>query len=69
MLDRKFIVENADLVEQNCRNRNVTTNVRQLVEMEMRRRARPAYLPDLTAALHAIAGIQHHARWIEMAVE
>ncbi len=38
MLDRKFIVENADLVERNCRNRNVTTDVRRLVEMEMRRR-------------------------------
>ncbi len=38
MLDRRFIVENADLVEENCRNRNVTTDVRRLVEMEIRRR-------------------------------
>jgi seryl-tRNA synthetase len=38
MLDRKFIVENAEQVQQNCRNRNVTADVRQLVELEARRR-------------------------------
>jgi seryl-tRNA synthetase len=38
MLDRKFIVENADLVAQNCRNRNVSVDVQRLVEMEARRR-------------------------------
>lgn len=38
MLDRKFIVDNADLVELNCRNRNAKADVRALVEMESRRR-------------------------------
>jgi len=38
MLDRKFIVDNADLVERNCQNRNATADVRRLVELETRRR-------------------------------
>ena len=38
MLDRKFIVENADAVKQNCANRNVTADVDRLVELETKRR-------------------------------
>lgn len=38
MLDRKFIVENAELVKQNCVNRGVNCEVDRLVELEKRRR-------------------------------
>jgi seryl-tRNA synthetase len=40
MLDRKFIVENADLVKRNNANRGVTAEVDRLVELETSRRAR-----------------------------
>jgi seryl-tRNA synthetase len=38
MLDRKFILENADLVKQNCTNRGVRCDIDRLVELERRRR-------------------------------
>jgi seryl-tRNA synthetase len=38
MLDRKFIVDNADLVTRNCTNRGVTCDVPRLVELETARR-------------------------------
>lgn len=38
MLDRKYIVENVDLVEQNCVNRGITTDVKRLVTLETERR-------------------------------
>ena len=38
MLDRKFIVENADLVDQNCVNRGVKVDVHRFVQLEETRR-------------------------------
>ena len=38
MLDRKFIVDNADLVKQNCVNRNADADVDALVKLELERR-------------------------------
>ena len=38
MLDRKFILENASLVENNCRDRGVAVDVQQLVTLEQQRR-------------------------------
>ncbi|MCH7729310.1 MAG: serine--tRNA ligase, partial [Planctomycetes bacterium] len=38
MLDRKFIIENAEVVKQNCVNRGVTADVDRLVELENLRR-------------------------------
>jgi seryl-tRNA synthetase len=40
MLDRKFIVENADLVKQNCINRGVKVDVDRFLELEAQRRAK-----------------------------
>jgi len=40
MLDRKFIIENAELVEQNCINRGVRADLAQLIELESARRAK-----------------------------
>ena len=38
MLDRKFIVENAEAVAKNCELRGVTADVARLVELEGQRR-------------------------------
>ena len=38
MLDRKFILENAELVKENCKNRGVDADVDRLVELEQQRR-------------------------------
>jgi seryl-tRNA synthetase len=38
MLDRKYILDNAEAVAVNCQNRGVTAEVDRLVEMELRRR-------------------------------
>ena len=38
MLDRKFILENVELVKQNCARRGVPADVDQLVALETRRR-------------------------------
>lgn len=37
MLDRKFILENADLVAENCRRRGVACDIAQLVQLEQER--------------------------------
>jgi seryl-tRNA synthetase len=39
MLDRRFIFDNADLVEKNCINRGVKVDVRRFVQLEERRKA------------------------------
>lgn len=46
MLDRKFIVENAELVERNCRNRGVAADVGRFVELEALRKAKQAEMED-----------------------
>lgn len=40
MLDRKTIVDNAELVKENCRRRGVSCEVDRLIELETRRRAK-----------------------------
>jgi len=39
MLNRKFIVENAELVKQNCKNRGIDVDVDRFVELEAKRKA------------------------------
>ena len=38
MLDRKYILDNAELVKQNCLNRGASADVDKLVELETNRR-------------------------------
>lgn len=40
MLDRKFVVENVDLVKQNCANRGVQADVDRIVSLETARKAK-----------------------------
>jgi len=46
MLDRKFIVENVELVKQNCRNRNATADVDRFVALEEKRRTLQSRLDE-----------------------
>jgi len=47
MLDRKFVAENVELVETNCRNRGVEVDVRRLVEIEEIRRQKQTETEEL----------------------
>lgn len=55
MLDRKFIVDNADLVERNCQHRNAKADVRRLVELENRRRELLNAVQDLNRRANEVA--------------
>jgi seryl-tRNA synthetase len=46
MLDRKFIVDNVELVKQNCKNRNATADVDRFVELEGQRRTLQTQLDE-----------------------
>jgi seryl-tRNA synthetase len=47
MLDHKFIVENPELVKQNCANRGVKADVDRFVQLEVERKAKQAELDEL----------------------
>jgi seryl-tRNA synthetase len=55
MLDRKFIVENADRVKQNCAQRGVKCDVDRIVELETARRQKLALVEDLNRRANEIA--------------
>ncbi len=55
MLDRKFVVENAELVEQNCRNRGVSADVRRVVELDQQRRAKQAEVEELNRRANEVS--------------
>jgi len=55
MLDRKFIVENAELVQQNCRNRNVEADVQRLAEMEIQRREKLQQVQELNRRANEVS--------------
>ncbi len=46
MLDRKFIVDNAELVKQNCKNRNSPADVDRFVALETERRTLQTQLDE-----------------------
>ena len=53
MLDRKFVIENADAVLQNCENRNVSSDVSKIVELETQRREKLQEAEKLNAEANA----------------
>ena len=55
MLDRKFIVENAELVKQNCRNRNVEVDVDRLVALEAERRKKLQLVQELNRQANEVS--------------
>ena len=55
MLDRKFIVENAELVKQNCKNRGVTADVDRFLELETLRKAKQTQIDELNRRANEIS--------------
>ncbi|MCE9548749.1 MAG: serine--tRNA ligase [Planctomycetia bacterium] len=55
MLDRKFIVDNVELVEANCLHRGAQVEVRRLVELDAARRARLTESEELNQRANAIS--------------
>ena len=55
MLDRKFIVENADLVKRNCANRGAAADVDSLVQLEQQRREKLHQVQDLNRQANEIS--------------
>lgn len=55
MLDRKFIVDNVSLIQQNCTSRGVTCEVDRLVELETRRREVNNQVQELNRQANEVA--------------
>jgi seryl-tRNA synthetase len=55
MLDRKFIVENADLVKRNCEHRGATADVDGLVQLEQQRREKLQQVQDLNRQANEVS--------------
>ena len=55
MLDRKFIVENVELVKANCVNRNIKVDVDRLVELERQRREKDALVQELNRRANEVS--------------
>ena len=58
MLDRKFIAENAEKVQQNCTHRGMKVDIDRYVELERLRKSRKAEIDELNrrAANPGVAG-------------
>lgn len=55
MLDRKFIVENSELVKQNCTNRGVTADVDRFVALEAERREMQVTVEELNRKANEVS--------------
>ncbi len=55
MLDRKFILENADLVKENCRRRNSQADVDRFVDLERQRRDKQTQVDDLNRRANEVS--------------
>ncbi len=55
MLDRRFIADNVDLVEENCRRRGSQANVRAFAELEARRRAKQTEIEELNRKANEVS--------------
>ncbi len=55
MLDRKYILENADAVKTNCRNRGVAVDVEAFLRLELARKEKLAQVERLNAEANAVS--------------
>ncbi len=55
MLDRKFVVEHAELVKANCRNRGVNVDVDRFLELDNQRKAKQAELDELNRRANEVS--------------
>src|SRR5690349_4254101 len=56
MLDRKFIVENVDLVKQNCAQRGAKADVDGVVKLDAKRRELAKQVQDLNTQANQVSG-------------
>ncbi len=55
MLDRKYLIDHADLVQQNCHNRGVAVDIDTLVSLERQRRERLTQVEELNRKANEVA--------------
>ncbi|MBI1901628.1 MAG: serine--tRNA ligase [Planctomycetia bacterium] len=55
MLDRKFILDNAAIVQENCRRRGASVDVQKFVDLETRRRAKDTEVQDLNRRANEVS--------------
>jgi seryl-tRNA synthetase len=55
MLDRRFVADNIDLVEENCRRRGSQADVRAFAELETRRRAKQTEIEELNRQANEVS--------------
>ena len=55
MLDRNFIFENIELVEENCRNRGVDIDVQRMVELDQMRREKQTDVEQLNRRANEVS--------------
>lgn len=55
MLDRRFVADNVDLVEENCRRRGSQANVRAFAELEARRRTKQTEIEELNRQANEVS--------------
>jgi seryl-tRNA synthetase len=55
MLDRKFVLENAEAVQRNCENRGVAADILRVVDLEKKRRAKLAEAEDANRQANAVS--------------
>jgi seryl-tRNA synthetase len=55
MLDRRFVLENPDLVQQNCDRRGVKVDVARFVQLETERRAMQAEVEELSRQANVVS--------------
>ena len=55
MLDRKFVLENAELVQQNCTNRNIEVDVSRFVSLEGERKELQAQVEELNRKANEVS--------------
>ncbi|NIL95939.1 MAG: serine--tRNA ligase, partial [Planctomycetales bacterium] len=55
MLDRKYILENVEEVERNCRDRGVVVDLQRFVQLEQQRRGKQAEVEQLNRQANEIS--------------
>lgn len=56
MLDKKYIIQNVELIKKNCKNRNVFVDVDQYVEIEKLRTTSERYLQEIKQRINNLRG-------------
>ncbi len=55
MLDRRFVADNVDLIQENCNRRGTTVDVRRFADLETKRRAQQAEVEELNRRANEVS--------------